>query len=238
MVLKNKKILITGASSGIGLATAKLLIENGAQLYAIGRKQPEFEYLEDEQLKYFYCDLSDLASIENDLSQKIRHLDDISGAVFCHGYGDFGALEQFSANRIKKLVDTNFISTVLLSRLFLPRLKTQKDGNLIFIGSEAGLKGGKNGAVYSASKFALRGFVQALRQECSASNVKIGIVNPGMVDTAFFEKLDFQPGESHHNYLQACEIADAVYFMLSMPEGSVVDEINLSPQKSVIRNKQ
>ena len=101
-------------------------------------------------------------------------------------------------------------------------------------GSESALSGGQKGVVYSATKFALRGAAQALREECSSSGVRIGIINPGMVDTDFFSDLNFRPGSRSDNHLIADDVARAVLLMLHARQGAAIDEINLSPQKHVI----
>ncbi|MCZ6795808.1 MAG: SDR family NAD(P)-dependent oxidoreductase, partial [Planctomycetota bacterium] len=95
--------------------------------------------------------------------------------------------------------------------------------------------GKRQGAVYCASKFALRGFAQALREECAASGVRVTIVNPGMVRTGFFDDLDFAPGEEPANYVLPEDVAEVVAAVLSMRRETVVDEINLSPLKKVVR---
>jgi NADP-dependent 3-hydroxy acid dehydrogenase YdfG len=121
-----------------------------------------------------------------------------------------------------------------VTRAFLPDFKRQGYGDLVFIGSESALRGGRRGAVYSATKFGLRGFVQSLRDECARSSVRVGIVNPGMVATSFFNALDFRPGQEPGQHLQAEDVAEAVRFMLTARPGAVIDEINLSPEKTVI----
>ena len=123
-----------------------------------------------------------------------------------------------------------------MARLVVPGLKRRGAGDIILIGSEAGLRGGRKGAVYCATKFAINGFAQSLREECAASNIRVSTINPGMVATAFFDELDFQPGPSRDNYLEAGDIARTVKMMLELPAGSVIDQVNLSPQKHVIRH--
>ena len=121
----------------------------------------------------------------------------------------------------------------LIDRLEVP------DGGLppsvLFVGSEAAIKGGRNGAVYSATKFALRGLAQALQEECSASGVRVGIINPGMVNTGFFDELDFRPGDEADQHLVPDDVVEAVLLMLDARQGAVIREINLQPQKRVIR---
>ena len=83
----------------------------------------------------------------------------------------------------------------------------------------------------------MRGFAQALRHECAAANVRITIVNPGMVRTKFFDSLKFEPGADPDNYIEPEDVASAVCGALSARGGTVVDEINLSPLKRVVRRK-
>ena len=101
-----------------------------------------------------------------DLPQKLRELEqtfpEIDAVVFCAGMGQFGSVEEFSYAQIEDLMTINFTSQAFLTRALLPALKRKERSDLIFIGSEAALKGSRKGAVYCASKFAVRGFTQAL----------------------------------------------------------------------------
>ena len=106
------------------------------------------------------------------------------------------------------------------------------------MGSEAALRGAQQGSLYCASKFALRGFAQALREECTSSTVRVSLVNPGAVRTPFFEALDFEPGTEAENAIEPGDVADAIVQILQMRPGTVVDEINLSPQKRVWQRKK
>lgn len=231
--MQKGRFLVTGGSAGIGKAVIRKLIAEDCGVICVSRRKPD---LDSTLLETIQCDLSDLDQIENTLKSTIRS-SHLSGAVLCHGYGDFGCLEQFSTGRIRRLVDTNLTSHILLSRLLVPVLKTTGSGNMVFIGSEAALQGGKQGAVYAATKFGLRGLVQSLRQECSGNGVRVSLVNPGMVDTEFFENLTFAPGENKENALAAEDVADAVLSIIEAPAHAVIDEINLSPLKTVVRHR-
>lgn len=222
-------LIVTGGSSGIGLALVERLVGKGHRVTCIARRPCPVPGAGSIR-----CDLSDAEAIERCLPA-LSGLPVPCGIVFCHGQGDFGALEQFSAGRIRRLVDLHLVATLLLCRHFLPGMKRLGRGTLVFLGSEAALRGATRGTVYCATKFALRGAAQALREECGGSGVRVGIVNPGMVDTPFYDALDFAPGEHEDNHLDTGEVVDAVLLMLDAPAGSVVDEINLSPLKKVIR---
>ncbi len=237
MTQSKRTVVVTGASRGIGKAvTDRLLLENCRVIGVARDFTPE-----DRDRRDFIPFLLDLSHVR-ELPARLRELrnnhPEIDGLICNAGYGRFGSLEEFSAHQIQELVDTNLTSQILIAREFLPLFKTAGRGDLIFMGSEAALKGGGRGAVYSATKFALRGLAQSLREECAGSGVRVGIVNPGMVRTGFFDKLDFQPGEANDSHLQANDVAEAVWLMLSARPGAAIDEINLSPQKKAIHFKK
>ena len=229
-----KTILVTGASSGIGRAITTLLLDQGYRVTGLARDFSKFP-CHDQHFTAVAMDLSDLDSLPARLDEIIREEPAIDGVVCCAGSGRFGSLEEFSCAQIRSLLDLNLTSQICLVRTLLPGMKQRGAGNIIFMGSEAALAGGKRGAIYSAAKFGLRGLAQALRQECAASGLRISIINPGMVKTGFFDELDFRPGETSDNYILPEDVARAVLLILEAREGTVVDEINLSPQKKVIR---
>jgi len=229
-----KTILVSGASSGIGRAITTLLLEQGYRVTGVARDFSKFP-CHDRHFTAVSLDLSDLDSLPDRLDEIIREDPAIDGIVCCAGSGRFGSLEEFSCAQIRNLLDLNLTSQICLVRTLLPGMKQRGSGNIIFMGSEAALAGGKRGAIYSAAKFGLRGLAQALRQECAASGLRISIINPGMVKTGFFDELDFRPGEAADNYILPEDVAKAVQLILEAREGTVFDEINLSPQKKVIR---
>ena len=229
-------VVVTGASSGIGRAVAQQLIDEGYSVVGIGRDARRMN-IENLRFRAFECDLADLDALPQRLAKFNETLTTLKAVVLCAGVGRFGCLEEFSYAQIRALVDTNVSSQIFLVRALLPALKIRKRGDVVVIGSEASLAGGRRGTVYSATKFALRGFTQALRQELAANGVRVCLVNPGMVRTEFFDTLDFAPGDDPANYLRPEDVATAVSSVLHMPPGTVVDEINLSPLKKVIRRK-
>ena len=112
---------------------------------------------------------------------------EISGLVHCAGIGEFDNIENMSLPTIKRLINVNLLSAIVVTKLLVPKLKSINEGSLVYIGSEAGLKGSKKGSVYSASKFALRGFAQSIRDETAKNNISVTIVNPGMIRGRFFD---------------------------------------------------
>ena len=109
--------------------------------------------------------------------------------------------------------------------------------DIVFTGSEAALEGARQGSIYCASKFAVRGFVQAIREECAKTRVRVSIVNPGAVRTPFFDDLHFEPGSASENAIEADDVAEVLLTILNARPGTVIDEINLSPQTHVWKRK-
>ena len=210
------------------------LLQRGYRVTGLARDFSKFPCA-DPNFTPVCMDLSDLDALPAQLDALTRQDTPVDGLVCCAGSGRFGSLEEFSLVQIRTLLDLNLTSQLYLVRALLPGMKQHAGGNIIFMGSEAALAGGKRGAVYSAAKFGLRGLAQALRQECAASGLRVSIINPGMVQTEFFNELDFRPGEAPDNYILPEDVAQAVQLILETREGTVIDEINLSPQKKVIR---
>lgn len=232
-----RTILVTGASSGIGRAIARNLLQQGHHVIGLSRDRSKFI----RHMGNFSSVQLDLGRL-NGMPQKMHELEqtfpEIDAVVFCAGRGQFGSLEEFSYAQIEDLMTLNFTSQAFLVRALLPSLKRKGHGDLIFIGSEAALKGSRKGALYCASKFAVRGFTQALREECGKSNVRVCLINPGMVKSAFFEQLSFEPGDEPSNFIEPEDVAEAVSYVLNSRSQIVVDEINLSPLNKVVRFKK
>jgi 3-hydroxy acid dehydrogenase/malonic semialdehyde reductase len=232
-----RTILVTGASSGIGRAIARNLLLQGHHVIGVSRDRSKFT----RQMDNFTAVQLDLNRL-NELPQKIRELEqmfpEIDVVIFCAGRGQFGSVEEFSFTQIENLMTINFTSQAFLVRALLPALKRKAHSDLIFIGSEAALKGSRRGAMYCAAKFAVRGFTQALREECGKSNVRVCLINPGMVKTAFFEQLSFEPGDDQSNFIEPEDVAEAVSYVLNSRAQIVIDEINLSPLNKVVKFKK
>ena len=231
--MKDRHILITGSSSGIGRATAQKLLEAGAVVYGIARNHEKFQP-DTKRYKPLTIDVTDLKALPGQLSDLLATQPEIDGLISNAGYGSFEGLENFSPEQIYSYINDNLTSHLVVTRCLLPHFKTKNRGDVIFIGSEAALEGGKKGSLYCATKFGLRGFSQSIRQESANKNIRVTLINPGMVRTSFFDDLNFRPGDDDENAIEPTDIADIIINILSMRSGTVVDEINLTPQKKVI----
>ena len=228
-------IVVTGSSSGIGKSIAAALLESGAMVIGISRDHSKFSPNSSNYWPH-QVDLANLGKLPNVISEISLKHPNIDGFISNAGYGEFKALENYSPSQAIAFLNTNLLSHIVLTKGLLPTIKrSKKFGNLIFIGSEAALRGSRKGTLYNASKFGLRGFAQALREETSKSNVSVTIINPGMVRTNFFDKLDFRPGDHPSNSIEPSDISELVLNILRARKGTVIDEINLSPLKKVIK---
>ena len=229
-----RTVLVTGASSGIGRAVAKRLLRQGHHVIAMSRDIKQFTR-QAEHFTPVQIDLSNLPQLPEQIRLLEKNFPQLDAIIFCAGIGRFASLEEFSYEQIQLLITLNFTSQAFLARGLVPGLKTKSQADLVFIGSEAALKGSRKGAVYCASKFALRGFCQALREECAKSNVRVSLINPGMVKTPFYNDLSFAPGDDASNFLLPEDVAAAVSFVLEARQGVIIDEINLNPANKVVK---
>ena len=231
-----KTILVTGASSGIGRAIAKKLLQQGHFVIGTSRDCKKFK-TKHKNFSFIEIDFSQLDTIKSIIRLLVKQYPLLDVVIFSAGYGQFGSIEQFSYRQIEQLLAVNFTSQALITSSIIASLKEKKHSNLIYIGSEAALKGSRKGSIYCASKFALRGFTQALRDECGTSSVRVSLINPGMVKTSFFDGLNFQPGDEESQALLPEDIAETVNYILNSSRHSDIDEINLNPANKGIKFK-
>ena len=233
-MIKERKVLVTGSSDGIGRSITLSLLKSGAKVIGLARDHSKFNPETKNYIKY-KTDFSNEKILLNTITKIIKDHKDLDCLVSNAGFGKFGTLETFSTKEINDFIFTNLTSHMILTNKILPHLKKIRKGNIIFIGSESALKGGKNGSLYSAAKFGLRGFSQSIREESCSKNIHVSLINPGMVRTSFFNNLDFMPGEDKSNAIEPDDIGKIIIDILSTRNGSVIEEINLSPLKKVIK---
>lgn len=225
-----KTMVMTGAASGIGRAIAAQLRQLNYHILSLGRSAPA----PDPHIDHITVDLGDTGLLAQTLEQLPLESHDIHGLISCAGSGMFKSLEEFSWKQITGFIDLNLTAHVLLCRRLVPVLKKAGRGDVILMGSEAALRGAKRASLYCACKFALRGLAQSLRAECANAGVRVSILQPGMVDTPFYDQQNFRPGPLPQHHLLAEDVARAVITVLSAPAHVVFDEIVINPLSKVI----
>lgn len=181
-----KTIFITGASSGIGKATAVYFQQKGWQVAATMRTPANEQDLHKlENVKLFALDVTDLASIEKAVADSIQAFGSIDVVLNNAGYGTVGAFEAATQEQIRRQFDTNLFGLMDVTRAFLPHFRSRKEGLFINISSIGGLVTFPTFSLYHATKWAVEGFSESLRYELGALGIGVKIVEPGGVKTDF-----------------------------------------------------
>lgn len=175
-----KIILITGISSGFGKETSELLARAGHTVYGTVRRSIDYQ----GDVKILRMDLTDQASIKNTVSDVLAKEGRIDVLINNAGMHTGGPIETAPPEHIRLQMETNFNGMVLLTKEVLPSMRKQGGGIIINFSSIGGLMGLPFQAFYSASKFAIEGFSEALRMEVKRFNIKVVLINPGDFHTS------------------------------------------------------
>lgn len=185
-----KSVLITGCSSGIGLAAAKDFHARGYHVIATCRRQADVERLTQEGLTALQLDVDDSASIALAVEQTLALTGGSLGGVLHNaGYGLYGPLQTITRHQLEAQFSTNLFGVHELTRLLLPTFFSQREGRIILISSVLGRVATPNRGAYCASKYALEAWADVLRLELYGTGVKVGIIEPGPIQTQFIYNL-------------------------------------------------
>jgi 3-hydroxy acid dehydrogenase/malonic semialdehyde reductase len=228
--------VVTGSSSGIGQAIATRLLEAGFAVIGLARHHNQYT-LKHAHYHPRVVDLSDIESLDRIAVEISKNYPKISVVVCNAGFGDFRNLENFSHTQIQEFLNVNLVSHIVLCRHMVSGMKKLGQGDIVIVGSEAALIGKRKATLYSSAKFGMRGFAQSLRDEVGSSGLRVCLINPGMVRSAFFDNLDFEPGSSSENAMEPDDIAKIIVEVVEVRRGTVIDEINLSPASKVVHFK-
>ncbi len=179
----SKIVLITGASSGIGKCTADHLATKGYQVYGTSRHPDSCPGIKNGFM--IKMDVRDTASVKEAIAHIVEKEGHIDVLVNNAGFGIGGAIEETSTEMVKALFDTNFFGICRVLQEVLPVMKRQAQGLIINISSIGGIIGLPFQGIYSASKFAVEGFSEALYKELSSTGIKVVLIEPGDFKTEF-----------------------------------------------------
>jgi len=176
-------VLVTGASAGIGKATAKLLLENGFTVYAAARRTEKMQDLSELGGKILCMDLTNDDSIQKGVDEILKTEGSIDILVNNAGYGSYGALEDVPISEAKQQFEVNIFGLARLIQLVLPSMRKQGSGRIINVSSMGGEFGEPHGAWYHATKFALEGLSDSLRMELKQFGIDVVVIQPGAILT-------------------------------------------------------
>lgn len=226
-----KTALITGAGSGIGRETARAFAIRGYNIILCGRNQEKLLSLQKElTVKYeaqAYVKKLNVTDVENINAVAKECLEEFEGIdVLVNNAGLARGLEPYNQNRedgILEMIDTNIKGLMMMTRAFLPSMLEHNTGHIINIGSTAGLYAYAGGAVYCATKSAVKTFSDGVRIDVIDSNIKVTTIQPGLVETPFSE-VRFRGDKERAakvyediDALQAQDIAEIIAFTVSQP---------------------
>ncbi len=234
--LKGKAAVITGASRGIGRASAVALAKEGVHIIATARTALELKSLVNECEKLgvkaiaIPADVTKEADVKRLKADALKAFPQIDILVNNVGVAKYSSLMGLTIEDYDWMMNTNMRSTFLCTHAFLPEMLARKSGSIIIISSQAGLYGYPGETVYCATKFAQVGFAQALDAEVREHNIKVSVIAPGSVRTTFAFGTGRTEGQPDlETMLEAQDVADAVVFAAVQPIKSRAVLVGMRP---------
>jgi len=246
----NNVAFITGASSGIGRATALALADKGLRLSLLSRTEGALLQIAEEarergasDVHYFICDVRDEAAVDSSIASTLDRFGRIDILINSAGLSLNGEVDGYSLGDWNTVIGANLTGTFLTCRAVVPAMKRQGGGQVINISSGAGRNGIKEMAAYCASKFGVIGFTESFALEVRNHNIRVSVLIPGSVATDFSrvakrqDSGDRLPGESRDiGYsMTAEEVATVIVAMLEQPSQAWMSEVTLRPLNLELR---
>ncbi len=227
MLIKDAIFLITGGSSGIGKSTAKLLIGLGAKVAITGLDKNKLQKVAKEIGAFpIHANVQNDPDIQHSFDSVLSEYGKLDVLINNAGIGVHKPIEALSRADYESIFQTNVFGMAMMSQKASEIFKAQGGGTIINIGSTSGLSGYKTGAVYSASKFAVRGLTQCLQAELRPYNIRVMLVNPSEVPTAFGNEQRVERPDQDKKITSA-EIAHTIVSTLSMDDRGMIPEVTV-----------
>lgn len=225
MELSNKIAIVTGVSKGIGLATTKLILENGVKVAGWSRSKPNLNH---KNFLFVPVDVSDNTSVIQGYQKTRDHFGKpVSILINNAGLGFEGLLEEMKDDEWHQMFSTNVDSIFYCSRLVIPEMKNMDNGHIINISSIAGTNGIAGMAGYCGTKHAVRGISQAMFKELRNFGIKVSVIYPGSVKTNFFDEIESVT--TSENMMMPEDIASTIMHVLSTPPNYHHIDIEVRP---------
>lgn len=241
--VQNQIVLITGASSGIGAACARVFAQAGAKLILSARRQERLEHLADELSKEYASpihllplDVRDRSSVESALSTLPAWWSSVDILINNAGLSrGLNKLHEGSILDWEEMIDTNIKGLLYLTRFVVPGMVSRGRGHVVNLGSIAGHETYPGGNVYCATKAAVRAISEGLKQDLLGTPVRVSSVDPGLVETAFSQVRfhgDIERAKKVYQGLTPlapADVADVVFFCVTRPPHVNISEVVLMP---------
>ena len=235
--LRDKVVLVVGASSGIGRATAQMFAAEGAQVMAAARRANRLAELREEleaaghPIEIHACDASSAAEMEKLAKLTFEKFGKIDFMVYVSGTNvQNRALSRLNVETWDKMINVNLSGAYYITQAVLPAMRHAKSGYLMYVSSISGLMPDVSGAAYQAAKRGLVGFAHAIRVEEKENGIRTCAICPGLVDTEILENRPVKPSaETMALAMQSEDIAEAILAVAKLPERAVVPEFQILP---------
>ncbi|PID30424.1 hypothetical protein CR973_02475 [Candidatus Saccharibacteria bacterium] len=220
IITSMKTVLVTGASDGLGFATAQKLLEKGYAVFSLSRSKPS-----DDRIAHISLDLTDESSIENAAKQVLELESPITALVNCAGImSRFDRTNEKQFSDIVRVYATNVMGAIYLVHLLLDRI-IKDEADIINIASTAGTKGSANEPVYASSKWAMRGYTKSLQELCKGKKSRAISFCPGGMRNNMLEKITGESLPDPENWMPVEIIADKLVHIIETPKQAEVSEI-------------
>lgn len=231
-------ILIIGASSGIGFETAKILSKHENVIMVSNNESRITNAAKLLNSQSYSCDFTNEEQVK-ELFKELLKKYNITKAVFCCGKGFISEIINTNLSDWEEMIKVNATSAFLFLKYILPAFYENKNGDIILIGSEAGIQGFPTYSAYCAGKFALTGLVESVKQEARLNGVRINIIHPGDVNTPFMDKCPIDLNLMKKYDIKVCEkkdmlkpetIADLIVYLLQQEKNVFIPNITILPE--------
>jgi len=225
--LKDKNVLVVGASGTIGKETAKLLAGSGANVFICGRNSERIQETAHEAgiplVQSFIVDITK----PDDIAAMAAALPTLDALINTAGIGIIKPFETLTFEELQQSIEVNLFGTFHLLKAFLPAMKEQKKGLIIHLPGVLGKTPMAGATAYAASKYALNGMMKSLREELKRTDIRITQVFLGGVDSRFWDSIDLRV--QRDKMIIAEEAAKAIWFLCQQPISGVVSEMVIQP---------
>jgi 3-oxoacyl-[acyl-carrier protein] reductase len=228
MTIEGKFVVITGGSSGIGKATATRLAQAGAKVLITGRSEERLKKAAQAiGCQWIVSDVSKPEDVDKVFQWISQHWENRLDILINNaGLGEFASVEETPMESYHRVFGVNIFGPIMMVKKAIPLMKEVGEGSILNVASTSSNYGFTNGSAYAASKFALRGFTQSLREELRKYNIRVFQVNPSEVTTALGNPEREERTETEFK-LASDQLAQTIYSVLMLPQKSFIPELSV-----------